>query len=274
MLEFGGPSRSRALHGLHAKSESHITSKITPLQDPHIKDSDSATSIKVGRALAGHAPELQSSAKPMATRSLSATVRKKSLSGDATSTQQVRDVLEAVLAENEIVGGASKADIGTVGGTSCVDTASILNGATDKRYKDVINDAGKRNGFPHHDSDVQHKGTSNEAKLSEITDSTLLSNERATIVPDADKKPKSFPIKPVLLNYKIPKPSTSPTKPSSTSKTVLNPAPAAHPPSARPDEGGEEEGEGGTEDVDVASRSLTQHTLRVITEKVRNMNSK
>ncbi len=68
----------------------------------------------------------------------------------------------------------------------------------------------------------------------------------------------SFPLKPVLLKYNTSKPSLHPAKPSKEA--------------VKPELGETHEGEGGEEDV--VSHSLTERTLRVITDRVRNMDAK
>lgn len=138
------------------------------------------------------------------------------------STRDVRDVLQAVQAENEKVGGASQVQTDSVRGGS-------LEGLCDESKDE--SGQGISVGPSKTVTPTQHKDDNAPSQLSDKT---------------------SFPLKPALLSHDLPKPSKH-TKPTQTAPFQTAPL--------KPEE-------------DLASSSLTEHTLRVITEKVRSMNPK
>lgn len=247
VLEFGN-----LLHDSHPESNPNVRHRPVRTVDPskasdtlssgHPKDSDNTAPNMGGTS------ELQRSAKSTATRSLSAAVRKKSLSHDE-DLSSTQEVLEAVLAENEMVGGASQVEIDSVEGSN-----QKLNTIITPSLGDC--EAGPYQVDSNDEIEASEQGRP-------ISVSTSPPSEKSN---KASSKRLSFPLKPVLLSYNMSKPSKYHVRPPPQS--LLKPAPG-HAPSTLLDQSEEV----GTSE-NIASHSLTEHTLKVITEKVRNMNSK
>lgn len=201
-------------------------------------------------------------------RSLSATARKKNASSheNPPTMQEMTDLLEAVHAENVMMDNVAREDKvkdekgrRAEGGKMGALTPSVLSIASPGRSSptgaDIESGEGSSQASP---STTQDRACSSKGSLGQTRRTgnqgdlaSSLYHTGVTVQRDQPSHKTSFPIKPVLLGYASTKPPKHPVK------QVREPGPEL--------EGGEE---------DIASQSLTEHTLKIITDKVRNMNSR
>lgn len=266
MLEFGKPQRQNKPSGHHSSTDV-VSLSAGPLSEHHRVESKwgfITMEANPDLCAGSRVSVLQKSTGQTATRSLSATVRKKtssSLDGPPTL-QDMAKLLEAVHAENAMVDGAPRnPKEEEVGGGRA--EGRRMGGSEDSSMLE------SQGNSPHACADLKHvsntqalpstqsggSSTSSPHAVRKNSDHEELVSSSQVVTQPVHK----LPIKPTLLSYDI----SSPSKPTSMIQRS------------------EQQGEASNQDLrlergerDVASQSLTVHTLKIITEKVRNMNPK
>lgn len=256
MLEFGKPKNK-------PPSGQHATVDAGPLSGQHRDESKWGRGSEANPKLcsASQVSVLQKSAGQTATRSLSATVRKKTSSSldDPPSLQDMAKLLDAVRAENAMVDGAPRnPKEGEVGGgrkdESVLESrANASHAGADLKHKS------NAQALPGIQSGVSSTSSPRAVRLNSDHKESVSSSRCEKLVSQPVNK---LPIKPTLLSYNI---SASPpkfdVKPTSTAQKSEQVGGASNQ-TLELERGGEK---------DMASQSLTAHTLKIITEKVRNM---
>lgn len=260
MLEFGRPHvQDGVVEGCPVKSTASLSSELKKTRnDADATCSEALQTFKANSDVSepGPIPALTRSADSQnkATRSLKSAVRKKALSFEEEKSS-VQDVLEAMHAENAMLDGTTARPGKSAGRDEMeVPAAKKTIGKQNTAYRNIPIEPVAAQSETVRSLHVQAK---TEASIGSHV--TLPTSQHETAAPQTRGKASNrhgFPIKPVLLDYNISRPSRNTPKPMRATPTL----------------GSERSSDGNDEGS--ASHSMTEHTLKVITGKVRNMNSR